>query len=624
MKRIFLIILLLFATIAFTFTNFSEIPWGSSKENLTEILNSKITSTIIGKIPEVTILNTKDNILNIEVDEQFHFINDQLFMIKLDFRTSVSNEEKKSGYYIFRTILEDFKEKYGEPFKYNEGWNFQSNEETFKGSDPKTYSRLMDWGFYKPTALWIINNKKDLSDYECSNEDFCFSTKILEQLEGASIIKLQSLSSSDYNPLTINVTYIEPILYAGYLNKILNFKPNENQIEPKLSIRNFTINQGEKISVNLLDFSTNLKPSYNISFSLLDGAGSITGNIYTFSSTYTDVGTKTVTIQMKNEKEQLDKCTFTITVKKSKQPPEIEKSKGPSGLIEQAFTTFLWKGYDPDGSIFEYEYRKDNGRWMSNGKASSFVWGNYIEGEHTFEVRAIDNDGTYSNILCWNFEYSSEPKFQGFRDIEWGSSIEYVRSRVNEVGVEKTDEINLTSIVTVEEIRNRKAGVIYHFLDGKFFMTQILFQVTLGFSDSAYEIYLDVKDSLISKYGEPLFEKDPWSSDYMKETYEGEFSSYDILIMWGVYEPLDIWFIDSEKSLSYKEVAEVLSSYKNNGDLIDVAKKMGERTTLVLMIVQGNDSTSLGVGIEYYQGKLYAEYQKRLREKEVQDIESTF
>jgi len=87
--------------------------------------------------------------------------------------------------------------------------------------------------------------------------------------------------------------------------------------------------------------------------------------------------------------------------------PSITKVSGPSGIIYQISSTFSWSGSDPDGTIAKYEYRKDEGSWVGNGTSTSYTWSCHSEGEHTFEVRAQDDDGDYSEPVEWDFKYSA-------------------------------------------------------------------------------------------------------------------------------------------------------------------------------------------------------------------------
>lgn len=101
--------------------------------------------------------------------------------------------------------------------------------------------------------------------------------------------------------------------------------------------------------------------------------------------------------------------TWTFTYETPNQPPVITKVGGLEGSTLEKTNIFGWSGNDPDGSIIKYQYRKDSGSWVNHGMNTSYTWNAYLTGLHTFEVRAQDNKGAYSNILKWTFEYIGEP-----------------------------------------------------------------------------------------------------------------------------------------------------------------------------------------------------------------------
>jgi len=89
-------------------------------------------------------------------------------------------------------------------------------------------------------------------------------------------------------------------------------------------------------------------------------------------------------------------------------PPTVTKVSGPTGEVSRSSSTFTWSGSDPDGTITKYEYRKDGGVWTEHGLNTSYTWNGYSEGEHTFDIRAQDNKGTYSEPVGWSFAYAAE------------------------------------------------------------------------------------------------------------------------------------------------------------------------------------------------------------------------
>ncbi len=98
---------------------------------------------------------------------------------------------------------------------------------------------------------------------------------------------------------------------------------------------------------------------------------------------------------------------------KENEKPIVEKLLGPSGDIYESCSTFTWTGYDPDGTIEKYQYRRNGGSWIDHGTQKSYTWCGYFEGTHTFEVRAKDNKDAYSETIVWTFTYFMQPPAQG-------------------------------------------------------------------------------------------------------------------------------------------------------------------------------------------------------------------
>ncbi len=107
-----------------------------------------------------------------------------------------------------------------------------------------------------------------------------------------------------------------------------------------------------------------------------------------------------------NKGEYSNIIVWEFTYQKENEPPTVTKVSGPSEVVSESSSTFTWTGSDSDGTITKYEYRKDGGNWVSNGTSTSYTWSDYSKGDHKFEVRAQDNDGEYSNVVKWEFEYS--------------------------------------------------------------------------------------------------------------------------------------------------------------------------------------------------------------------------
>ncbi|MDI3471803.1 MAG: hypothetical protein PWQ48_84 [Thermotogaceae bacterium] len=135
----------------------------------------------------------------------------------------------------------------------------------------------------------------------------------------------------------------------------------------------------------------------------ISGANSDT---YTISNVQaSDAGSYYVEITESSIFQQTVVSTAAILTVLQNQPPTVSKVSGPNGTITQSSVTFEWTGNDVDGVIVHYEYRKDNGSWISISQ-TQYTWSGYSQGAHTFEVRAQDDDGAYSNVIIWNFDYA--------------------------------------------------------------------------------------------------------------------------------------------------------------------------------------------------------------------------
>ncbi|MBN2231188.1 MAG: hypothetical protein JW779_16505, partial [Candidatus Thorarchaeota archaeon] len=156
-----------------------------------------------------------------------------------------------------------------------------------------------------------------------------------------------------------------------------------------------------------------------------DGNGQydLSTNLRSATWTYKKPGNYTLTAAAINVIHPIDteleeaclKTCFSknLTVLESNSIPVVAKVSGPDGEVSESSSTFTWNGSDSDGTIVKYEYRKDEGSWMSNGTSTSYTWSGYSGGVHKFEVRAQDNKESYSDLICWDFSYIPPPNPPG-------------------------------------------------------------------------------------------------------------------------------------------------------------------------------------------------------------------
>ncbi|MEM6642217.1 MAG: LamG domain-containing protein, partial [Bacteroidota bacterium] len=92
--------------------------------------------------------------------------------------------------------------------------------------------------------------------------------------------------------------------------------------------------------------------------------------------------------------------------------PSTTITDGPTNgsIIEISDVTFSWSGTDPGGENVGYEVKFNDGGQSTNNTTLAFT---AIEGKNTFEVRAVDNDGAYSDWVTRIFTYEEIPSSQG-------------------------------------------------------------------------------------------------------------------------------------------------------------------------------------------------------------------
>jgi len=99
--------------------------------------------------------------------------------------------------------------------------------------------------------------------------------------------------------------------------------------------------------------------------------------------------------------------------------PIVRKKPGSfqGGIItvhyEVAAATFQWEGYDPDGTVKTYYYKKDSAPYRSlSGSTTKYKWDNLSFGKHTFKIVAEDNEGALSEAVTWVFEVVDDYSLQ--------------------------------------------------------------------------------------------------------------------------------------------------------------------------------------------------------------------
>ena len=103
-------------------------------------------------------------------------------------------------------------------------------------------------------------------------------------------------------------------------------------------------------------------------------------------------------------------------------PPTISKVTGITGTTYANIAYFEWQGHDPDGNLSNYWIKKDSGNWIYR-TGTSYTYSGYSLGEHTFSVKAEDDQREESAVISWTFNYSqSSPGEVQYRALLTGLS----------------------------------------------------------------------------------------------------------------------------------------------------------------------------------------------------------
>lgn len=107
------------------------------------------------------------------------------------------------------------------------------------------------------------------------------------------------------------------------------------------------------------------------------------------------------------EKSDVASCGFQVAVPVN-QPPSVWVTNCPGSPLSEATYTFTWQGSDQDGSVSGYYYDLDDASPDNWTTGTSHTYGGMANGDHTFYVKSLDNDGASSTVVSCEFEVAVE------------------------------------------------------------------------------------------------------------------------------------------------------------------------------------------------------------------------
>lgn len=177
---------------------------------------------------------------------------------------------------------------------------------------------------------------------------------------------------------------------------------------PQINLPDQTIEEGENLSVDLLDFATD-PDGDSLTFELINGVGSVQGSIYEYSADYESAGVYGTTIGVTDTKGASSSDQFQITVENVNRKPEVPTNQSPTdGETDVATGSSLkWTCSDPDGDALQYDIYLGKDQDPLLIAADIFV-DNFVPGdldpdtEYYWKVVASDGEETVESPV-WKF-----------------------------------------------------------------------------------------------------------------------------------------------------------------------------------------------------------------------------
>ncbi|MBN2218721.1 MAG: hypothetical protein JW697_00430 [Kosmotogaceae bacterium] len=130
---------------------------------------------------------------------------------------------------------------------------------------------------------------------------------------------------------------------------------------PIISIPDMIIDEGDTLSIDLHDYSSDEKMA-SLSYTKISGPGEIRENFYTFSPSYQQSGSHSVTISAADQKEQIAESHFEITVREVNRPPELSIPAQVAAEGQTVSINLDEYANDPDLDVLNYSLTEGNGQ----------------------------------------------------------------------------------------------------------------------------------------------------------------------------------------------------------------------------------------------------------------------
>ncbi len=178
---------------------------------------------------------------------------------------------------------------------------------------------------------------------------------------------------------------------------------------PTISLEDREVSEGGVLELLLSEHSGDVDGD-TLSYSLLSGPGSISGEIYSVDTSELNAGLHEITIEVSDGKGGYAADGFTITVTEQNNPPAVPGSPSPaSGSVDQELSIELsWTCSDSDGDalVFDIYFGSSSSpeKVASDIVANNWQSGDLSEGvTYYWKIVAKDSKGATSESSVWSF-----------------------------------------------------------------------------------------------------------------------------------------------------------------------------------------------------------------------------
>ncbi len=188
---------------------------------------------------------------------------------------------------------------------------------------------------------------------------------------------------------------------------------------PSIEIENITVEKGEAVQVNLLDYSSD-PDNDSLTYHLVSGSGNIDQNTYSLDTSSIEVGEYEVKIRVEDGQGGETSDSFTVTISEANNPPAAPSSPAPdnNSTDQETSLTLSWNCSDPDNDSLKYDLyfgTDENPELLKHGLSEKAYSVDSLNESTTYYWRVVaeDSNGATAEGPVWSFSTKESPPEDG-------------------------------------------------------------------------------------------------------------------------------------------------------------------------------------------------------------------